>query len=178
MENGDLKYSHDDHLAVVERLFEINEMFHLLGPNVEEFSMEEMARKVIPRTLHSKCKLKFIDTAERMREVKTPSQRSWKIPSIISTQSMKKSWNFAARTEIANITTIEVKKVTTRRKAHKTRGSRTHVASTTSNTSGRIAQTTLPTRIARRRVKLALWRLTRRRLLSYDSGQMWRSRAR
>jgi hypothetical protein len=33
MENGDLKYSHNDHLAVVERLFEINEMFHLLGPN-------------------------------------------------------------------------------------------------------------------------------------------------
>ena len=43
MENGDLKYSHDNYLAVVERLFEINEMFHLLGPNVEEFSMKEMA---------------------------------------------------------------------------------------------------------------------------------------
>jgi hypothetical protein len=81
---------------------------------------------------------------------------------------MKKSRNFVARTEIVNVTTIEVKKVTMRSKAHKTCNSRTHVASTRSNTSGRIAQTTLPTRVARKGVKYALWRLARRRRLSYD----------
>ena len=60
MENGELTYEGHDHFSVAERLFRINDQLEYLGTDVEKFSEKEMARKVVPKTLHPAARLEYI----------------------------------------------------------------------------------------------------------------------
>ena len=60
MENGELTYKGHDHFSVAERLFRIKEQLENLGTNVEKFSDKEMARKVVPKTLHPAARLEYV----------------------------------------------------------------------------------------------------------------------
>ena len=61
MEYGNLTYDGHDHTSVVERLFEINENLKLLSEEVGKFTIQEMARRVIPNTLKNAASLCFYD---------------------------------------------------------------------------------------------------------------------
>ena len=61
MLEGKLTYEGHDHLAVAERLFQINDQHELLGPGIEKFSTRKTARRIIPKNLKSKAKLKYHD---------------------------------------------------------------------------------------------------------------------
>ena len=60
MENGKLTYEGHDHFMAIERLLKINKDMVVLGPNVESFSVREMARKIVPKTLKDNARLEYI----------------------------------------------------------------------------------------------------------------------
>jgi hypothetical protein len=61
MEFGDLKYDRHDHKRVVDRLFKINNDLKLFSKEVGQFSIHEMAQRVIPITLKTATRLRFYD---------------------------------------------------------------------------------------------------------------------
>ena len=58
---GKLHYEGQYHEKAVEQLFEINYDIELFSEEAEEFSISEMARKVVPQTLKPQARLKYVD---------------------------------------------------------------------------------------------------------------------
>ena len=61
MEKGELKYEGHDHEQLAERLFQINKDLELFHEVADQFSIRDMARKIIPRNLKTAARLKYND---------------------------------------------------------------------------------------------------------------------
>jgi hypothetical protein len=61
MQRGELQCDNCDYDKVAERLFKINRDLELLGKDIEGFSIQEMAKHIIPQNLKYQAKIKYID---------------------------------------------------------------------------------------------------------------------
>jgi len=69
MENGLLTYEGHDHEKAAIRIYKFNALLPLFGKDAESFSDKEMARRIVPKLLKGRARVKYFDNdGQELRE--------------------------------------------------------------------------------------------------------------